>query len=321
LTAASGSCYEIRSYTAGDRDAWNAFVRQSKNGTFLFLRDYMDYHAEYFTDHSLIVLAKNEIVALLPANRIGDEIHSHQGLTYGGLLTSPQTTTPAMLDLFASVVIHLAAQGFSKLNYKTIPWIYHRLPAEEDRYALFCLGAELVRRDVLSVVATTGESGQATIQTRRRRGATKAVKRGIKVTRSDEWARFWSLLTAHLKARFGVRPVHGLDEIDRLRRRFPDNIKLYLAMDDSEPVAGTVIYESARVAHVQYIASSEEGRNSGALDKLFLDLLGGDFATKPFFDFGISGEDGGRRLNLGLIEQKEGFGGRAVVHDFYRLTL
>jgi hypothetical protein len=199
LTAESGFPYAIRSYAASDREAWNDFVRQSKNGTFLFLRDYMEYHANLFADHSLIILAKNEIVALLPANRVGDELHTHQGLTYGGLLTSPQTTTPGMLELFASVVDHLAQQGFSKLYYKTIPWIYHRLPAEEDRYALFRFGAELVRRDVLSVVTKTGESGQGPmVQTRRRRGAAKAEKRGIKVTRSDEWARFWSLLTAHL---------------------------------------------------------------------------------------------------------------------------
>lgn len=40
-----------------------------------------------------------------------------------------------------------------------------------------------------------------------------------------------------------------------------------------------------------------------------------------YLDFGISNENDGRYLNLGLIEQKEGFGARTVVHDFYRLTV
>ena len=40
---------------------------------------------------------------------------------------------------------------------------------------------------------------------------------------------------------------------------------------------------------------------------------------RRYFDFGISNEDGGRYLNRGLAAQKEGFGGRAVVHDFYEV--
>ena len=76
-----------------------------------------------------------------------------------------------------------------------------------------------------------------------------------------------------------------------------------------------------RVAHVQYIASSLRGRELGALDRLFLDLLAGVFRDKPFFDFGRSCEQEGRLLNRGLIEQKEGFGARALVQDFYRIAL
>jgi hypothetical protein len=33
------------------------------------------------------------------------------------------------------------------------------------------------------------------------------------------------------------------------------------------------------------------------------------------FDFGTADECDGRYLNRGLIDQKEGFGARAVVHD------
>lgn len=82
-----------------------------------------------------------------------------------------------------------------------------------------------------------------------------------------------------------------------------------------------MIYESTRVAHVQYIAASPRGRELGALDQLFVHLLDETYAAKDFFDFGISNEQDGRTLNRGLIEQKEGFGARAVVHDFYRLRI
>jgi hypothetical protein len=212
---------------------------------------------------------------------------------------------------------YLRECGVSALHYKTIPTIYHWLPAEEDRYALFCADAVLTRRDVLSVIVF----GRPTppMQTRRRRGAAKADKNGVEVMQSEHWSAYWDILAAQLEKRYATRPVHSVAEIEILQKRFPDNIKLYVSRKGREVIAGTVIYESDLVAHVQYIASSEEGRAVGAVDKLFMELLDGPYREKPYFDFGISNEQQGRYLNRGLIEQKEGFGGRAVVHDFYRL--
>ena len=84
-------------------------------------------------------------------------------------------------------------------------------------------------------------------------------------------------------------------------------------------VAGTVMYVTDNVAHSQYIAASEQGRDYGALDLLFSKLITDVFAAHRYFDFGISTEQGGRFLNEGLMFQKEGFGARAVVYDTYEI--
>ena len=57
------------------------------------------------------------------------------------------------------------------------------------------------------------------------------------------------------------------------------------------------------------------------LDLLFFHLLDTVYVEKPFFDFGKSTENDGRDINRGLIEQKEGFGARAIVHDQYYVDL
>jgi hypothetical protein len=308
----------IRPYDAALQADWDDFVRTSKNGTFLFLRGYMEYHRERFADCSLLIFDRRRLVALLPANRNGDQAHSHAGLTYGGLLTSRTMTTPLLLDAFDALLEHLRGVGLRTLFYKTIPTIYHIVPAEEDRYALFLAGAALHRRDVLSVVA---KASAVPVQARRRRGAEKAARLGVTAGKSQNWAGFWPLLTRNLDARFGIAPVHSLAEMQGLCGRFPEHVGLHLASLGREILAGVVVYESARVAHAQYIAASENGRETGALDLLFLHLLQTTFANKCFFDFGISNEQQGRVLNRGLIEQKEGFGARAVAHDFYRLDL
>jgi hypothetical protein len=306
-------------YTSADRDLWDVFLRESKNGTFLLQRAYMDYHSDRFVDHSLLFHnEKEQLIAVLPANERDDVLQSHGGLTYGGVICSESMTTPAMLTVFDALLDYLRANGLQRLIYKTIPHIYHRYPAEEDRYALFRVDARLYRRDVLSVIHS---DARLPFQKRRARKVAQAQKLGLVVESSSDLAAFWSILEANLLAAHSVKPVHSLDEIRLLSNSFPSEIRLHVCKENDELVAGVVMFNSTQVAHVQYISSSERGREIGALDLLFATLIERDYATQPYFDFGISNESDGRELNVGLIEQKEGFGARAVTHDYYELDV
>lgn len=317
--AASGLAQlEVRPYSARFRPQWDDFVAHSKNGTFLFYRDYMDYHRDRFVDHSLLVSAAGATVALLPAHRTGDVLVSHGGLTFGGFIINERMGCPLMLQVFDQVLDALRRDGVNTLIYKTIPYIYHRLPAEEDRYALFRHGASLVRRDVLSVVRP---AAHIAYQQRRSRAIKHALEQGVRVGPADDLASFWRILEWNLSTFHGVRPVHGLEEIRLLQARFPEHIRLFGAYLKSDLVAGVVIYETHTVAHAQYVASSEAGRDTHALDLLFHELVTTVYANKPYFDLGTSTEHEGRELNVGLAEFKEGFGARAVVHDFYELRV
>jgi hypothetical protein len=303
----------------GSAAPWDAFVRASRNGTFLFERGYMGYHADRFPDHSLVVRDPDgELVAVLPAHTAGEVIGSHLGLSYGGLVIGPRMTTPAFLQAFEAVLLFLRDAGFHALDYKTVPSIYPRQPAEEDRYALFLLGAQLTRRDLLSVV---DRSDRLPYQHRRARGVKKAERAGVRVQQETDLAEYWELLTTTLADRFESKPVHTTAEIQMLRDRFPLNIRLHTARREGELLAGVVTYDSERAGHAQYIAASSAGRAVGALDLIFDYLLHDLSHDQQFFDFGGSHEDGGRAINVGLIEQKEGFGARAVTHDHYWIDL
>ncbi len=309
----------VQRYTPDHKKVWDGFVNSAKNATFLFRRDYMDYHAERFADHSLMVERGGRLVALLPANREGEVLYSHGGLSYGGLIVDQEMTTPLMLEVFAAVATQAREAGLEALCYKTVPTIYHRLPAEEDRYALFRTGARLFRRDVLSVL---DPAARGPCQKRRRRAAAKAAKSGLDVIEEAGLDEFWTVLDALLQERHGAKPVHSLDEMAMLKTRFPEEIRLFTARHGSGGIeAGVLIYESLRVAHVQYMATTAAGRANGALDLVLGQLLDEVFSAKPWFDFGVSNEDQGQVLNQGLIDFKEGFGARAVSHDFYRLDL
>ena len=60
----------VKRYTPENHQTWNEFVKQSRQGTFLFDRNYMDYHQDRFHDHSLMIYYKDKLYALLPANEV-----------------------------------------------------------------------------------------------------------------------------------------------------------------------------------------------------------------------------------------------------------
>ena len=307
-------------YETSRADEWNALVASSKNATFLLDRRYMDYHADRFRDCSLLFYKKGELIAALPANWEADEgtVCSHGGLTYGGLILSPHITAVEALEVFSCAMDWFQKTlGASRWLYKPMPYIYHRLPAEEDLYALFRLGATLHSRAISSVVDM---KDRLPMRELRRRGVRKALGAGVTCTESTDFAAFWPVLTEVLQTKHGRQPVHTLDEMRLLHGRFPESIRLFLALrTDGKPLAGTVVYETERVAHAQYIAASAEGKAVGALDCLFDWLIAERYADKAYFDFGISTEQGGTWLNEGLQFQKEGFGARAVVYDAYEI--
>jgi len=308
----------IELYTKAHKTLWDEFICKSKNATFLLLRNYMDYHQERFRDYSLLVYDQNQLIALLPANLEHGVLHSHQGLTYGGFITNTEMTAPKMLNVFQTIIKFLIQQGIKQLCYKTIPSIYYKVSADEDKYALFLSGATLYRRDLLTVVTS---SKLVKIQQRRQRMINKAQKNNLTIKEVKDFSGFWEILTENLLSKHQAKPVHSITEIELLHSHFPQHIRLFACFNETSMLAGVVIYETEQVAHAQYIAATDQGRMIGALDLLFFTLLQDVYKTKAYFDFGISNEQNGSVLNQGLIDFKEGFGGRALAHDYYQLEL
>ena len=307
--------FEIKPYLPELKSEWDAFVSASKNGLFLFYRDYMDYHHDRFPDHSLLIYRRNKLYALLPANQKGNILYSHQGLTFGGLIVNQHFTTAEAVTVLQLMNAYLHNEGLQKVVYKAIPWLYHQQPSEEDLYAIYrTTKARLVARDIATVVKIDAPLSCYQI---RKSGIKKANQNGITIEESNRWTDFWHILTANLQTKYHVRPVHTLTEIEMLKARFPNNIRLFTAQQNGKVLGGTVVYEYGNVAHTQYISASLEGKKLHALDLLFDKLIHEVYQDKAWFDFGKSTEQQGTILNESLIYQKESFGGRAVCYDWY----
>lgn len=310
--------FTLRAYAPADAECWDAVVERSRNGNLLHRRGYMDYHADRFVDCSLLVERNGEALAVFPASINDDVVSSHGGLTYAGLITTCAMRAEWALEVFERIGEHCRSLGAKRIVYKAVPHIFHAYPAEEDLYALHRLGARLKRRDVSSVIALREPFD---FNDGRRRAVNKARKSSIRLQVNSDLEDFHALLSSVLRSRHDVAPTHSLAELYLLKGRFPQQIVLHEARHEDALLAGVLIYDFGRVVHTQYLAASEEGRDANALNLLLAELIENVYADRHYFSFGISTEQEGQVLNGGLITQKEHFGARAVVHDFYEWML
>lgn len=309
---------QVKKYCSQYYAIWNAFIENSKNGIFMFKRDYMDYHSDRFEDFSLMFYEDDKLIALLPASIHGNELRSHGGLTYGGFIVDNSMKQHRMLECFEVLKTYLKEHNISKLIYKTIPHIYHKQPSEEDLYALFINDAKLFRRDIST---TINLKEPLKMPKGRKAQISRAKREGVIIEESDDFKTFIELENAILEEFHATKAVHSAAELVLLKSKFQDKIQLWIAKYQGKMIAATLLFVYDNVVHTQYMVSNEISREIGGLDILIKTLMDKFMLEKEYFDFGISTEKEGKYLNYGLISQKEGFGGRGIVYDFYELEI
>lgn len=304
---------------------WDTLVAQARNGTFLMRRSYMGYHADRFDDASWMVFCEDRLVAALPAHQEqraqGSVLVSHGGLTFGGLLLHPSLGAADTHALMAQLCEHLQRQGVRQLVYKPVPHILHRLPSEDDVHALHLLGARCTRMDLCHTVDL---ARRPPLSKGRKHALSKARREGVDVRTGQPLDAFWAVLNHVLHTHHGTRPVHSLTEMQALMQAHPE-IRLLTAHAGTEPqapvLAGALVYDYDGAMHTQYMASSDAGRQCGALDAVIASLIEQAEPAQRWLSFGASTEQQGQVLNAGLAAQKEMFGARSTTLHTHTLDL
>ena len=309
------SNYRVEKYTKESRLAWDTFISGAKNATFLFARDFMEYHSDRFTDYSLLVYKDDLLYAVLPANIVGDKLYSHRGLTYGSFVLSKSAKLLYTFEAFKALLAFLNAKAISTLELRNIPTFYNTMPSDELSYFLFKANATLIKRDALMVI---DKSNKIKFQKNRREGINKAKRNGLTIAVEHNFEGFWNqILIPNLQKKHGVAPVHSLEEIQLLAAKFPDHIKQVNVYKDNVIVAGTTLFLTKTTIHPQYVSGNSDKNAFGSLDLAYDYIINHFDSSKRYFDFNISSEENGAALNSGLIFWKESCGARTYVADNY----
>ena len=312
--------YTIKKYSQDDYSIWNDFVAQSKNATFLFHRDFMEYHKDRFDDFSLLIFEDEKLRAILPGNKKGNAIYSHQGLTYGGLVYLPKLKAEKVESILDEILLFLKENKFETFYYKPIPNFYFSEGNAAMDFFLLKRGAILERKEMNLAVNL---QAPLKISKSKMKHFRRIENLDLDIFEEENFDPFWEkILEPRLAEKFNVKPVHSKEEIAFLKSKFPKNIRQYSAYRNDGIIAGITIFETKDVIKSQYGATSKIGEEFRALDFLFINLIHKyKRKGKHFFDMGIVGEENELGYNQGLLAQKEELGCSVYNQDFYKIEI
>ncbi len=311
--------FRVEKYCGNQKEVWDKFVATSKNGTFLFHRDFMEYHSDRFEDFSLMVFDQQQLVSILPANISENIVHSHQGLTYGGLVFTDDFKIEKISFIIQSIKVFLKNLNISKLIIKQLPEFYNQHNTEIVNSALIKNGAI----NIYSMMNLAVDYATDVLISKSKLKHYRRIDASIDLQVFEETScdLFWNeVLIPRLLLKFNTTPLHSLSEIAFLKSKFPEKIRQFSVYIDNQIIAGLTLFESQNVVKSQYGATTSLGEKHRALDFLFINLIEKyKNEGKQFFDMGTVYN--GTSVNEGLLNQKVELGCTVFHQNYYELCI
>lgn len=309
-------------YHSSKKTVWDDFVlEQSVNGTFLQTKNFLDYHPDgRFEDASfLLENEKGHLVAVVPGCTLMEEgkkvFFSHKGSTFGGIVISKKYYRSAdVFQLIDAVEHYLTQENYDKLVLKQTSSLFSTENTDLLDYCLFQRGyghyaelstyvdLELCQEDIL---AQFSQSKRSCIRSKH---CQNFIFRALVKEKEHESA--YHLLSHNLK-KFHATPVHTSEELYELvTSRLLKETEYFGVFEEDELLAmSLVFYVKDKIVHTQYLASGSEMVAKNAMMFLCYQLLK-EYKERGYkkVSWGISTEQQGAEINLGLIRAKESYG-------------
>lgn len=307
---------------------WEDFVQESRNGTFMQLRKFLNYHPPgRFYDRSLMVFDKKQhLLAVIPAaikkEQAKKMLFSHPGTSHGGIIVGHNIKTDCLMEIVTNLKEFAKQEQYDGVQLKMVPRIYHKWPCDEVDYALRYHGFFVCSTELATALPLQNYHHQR-VSNSTKRNVRKAINNKLMVKECNHWERYWEMLYKNLLERHNAKPTHTYAELQELIKRFKKKIKLFGVYHQEKLIGGTVVMMlNPQVINCFYIAHDEEYQHLRPLNLLFDWLIQwGKKQGYQYLDWGISTEHRGSKLNSGLINFKEGFGGRGILRETYKIEL
>ena len=317
---------DIRQYADDEKRVWDRFVWKANNGTLFHTRQFLSYHPpDRFEDHSLMLEEDGRLLAVFPAALRSIEgkqiLASHCGSSYGGLVYQEPTSIGMAFAMVEALLDYGQKKGLDRIEMTLPPVIYLRRPSHYLDFAMYKLGFSYKKREVSSIIPLDFPSDKIlnTFKPEARTAYRRSVKSGVEVRQTDDFTSFYPILERNLALRHNVKPTHTLEEMQFLKKLFPEHVLQFGAFIGDTMVAGvTNVICNERVVLAFYISHDETYQKMRPVNHLFYEII--RWAIEEgykFLDYGIFtvNED----PNWGLGKFKESFGARGILRETFQI--
>ncbi len=303
---------------------WDEFVNQSDNGTLFHTRKFLSYHPKKrFKDSSFVILKKGTLFSVFAAviiERNGKKIlSSHSGASYGGFVHKSNLNLKESFLIVETLIDYAKKMKCNSIELTPVPMIYQSKYSNYLDFALIKNGFEYKKREISSVVQLDIPEGMLlfTFRSTARTATKKSKKLGIEIRECDEFENYYEILKKNLGMRHNVQPTHTLRELKKLKKLFPDEIRLWGAFKGKKLIAGVCNFSAnPKVVLAFYISHLEKYQEYRAVNLLFYEIMSRyQKEGFKFLDFGIFTVN--MEPNWGLARFKENFGARGIFRDTF----
>jgi len=307
---------------------WESFIAKNKrNATFLHSRQFFKHNPlNSEDDASLLFYKKNKLKAVLPAvlYKKDDQLifHAHLRSTYGGFVMENAAGVEEAVEVVEATLDFAKQHAVHEIIIRNPFRIFHQVPSDETDYAMWYHGFAIKSRELECAIKL---DEQAVL--RYENGAKYNIKKAVKtveVKETEDYERFWEMLTQNLLEKHGNKPVHSLEQFQLLvKLSGQDKVKLMGGFIDGKLVCGVLLFVCAPMAvHAQYIASDNQYQDIRPLNAVIDHIIKWGFENRySYFNLGTANEAAGTKINYGLFHFKEGFGGRGILRETMHLIL
>ncbi len=318
---------KVVSYTNSMKYMWDNFIeKESRNGFIFHKMHFLEYHKNRFHDYSLLFFDENEkIIALFPAALKNNNIISHPGSSYGGIVLKKYIKLSEIFEI-VELMKDFYNNNLGNINIEIILSEHFNLEygAEDVAFVLWQSGFNLSTKEISTVIDIN--------KFRLRLGLRKTTKQylcsksylrlGItyeKAVEKSDILECYKLVEQNLAIKYKKKPTHTIDEFFELIERFPSDIDVFAAKRGKEVIATYIMFRlNDFIVHTFYIAKSIEKEN--VVDIGLVDFMVNFYFDKGFIflNFGISSRD--KVIKWGIHNYKEQFSKLFVTRDKWVLN-
>jgi len=308
-----------------NQEEWDRFVDASYNGSVFHKMKFLSYHPKGRFDYTFLgfYTKKGALAAVLPCVVKEGVLRSPAGASFGGIVLK-QISFITVYNVVQNFLSWSSKKGIRQIYFTHAPLIYNDKFAQDLDFVLHYCGFENrcnLFSSILDLFWFAEDDPIKNLSSPGQRAIRKSYKEDVKIVETDDLEEFYPILVKN-KAKFGIKPAHSLEELNKLRALFPGYFKLFAAYYKEKMVTGVFSFHcNQRVLLTFYIASLPEYQHIRPVNRALYDVA--VWACKngyKYLDLGVSmntESNNPMEPAWSLISFKEFIGSRGFLRPYY----